>query len=80
MNFYSAIVLPTKLRIKGKMSDLLATSMSKATLDAISASVNEASQPMNIAFWSPDQFDIASNCLSYKRVLFTPYKTGKIHW
>ena len=47
------------------------------TLDVINSNVNEAGDPMNVCFWSPDQFNLAKNCLSFKRVLFTPHNTGK---
>ena len=50
--------------------------MPKKILQQISENVEEAGTPENIAFWSPDQFNIASNCLDYKRVLFMPQKAG----
>ena len=74
------LVLPTKLRIGGKTADLFKMSMNSATLDAISNNVDDASEVENIGFWSPDQFNIASNCLEFRRVLFTPFKTGKYHY
>ena len=47
------------------------------TLDVINRNVNEAGDPMNVCFWSPNQYNLAKNCLSFKRVLFTPHNTGK---
>ena len=40
--------------------------------------VDKAGSAENIAFWSPDQYHLASFCVEYKRMIFTSsYSTGK---
>lgn len=51
-------------------------SINNQTINAIRKNVNKASSPQNIVFWSPDQYDIISDFKKFKRVLFTPHKTG----
>ena len=77
-DFYNIVkaIIPIKLRIAGNVSNFMEISMPKKILQQISENVEEAGTPENIAFWSPDQFNIASNCLDYKRVLFMPQKAG----
>ena len=77
-DFYNIVkaIIPSKLRIAGNLSNFMEISMNKKILQQISENVDEAGTPENIAFWSLDQFNIASKCLDHKRVLFVPQHSG----
>ena len=78
-DFYFMVkeVLPLKVQITSKkLTDSF--SMNKSLLETVTDNVSAAGTAENVAYWSDNQYNIASRCLEFKRVILSSaWSTGK---
>ena len=70
-------ILPLKVKITNKkLADSF--NMNRLLLETVTNNVSEAGTAENVAYWSGNQYNVASECLKYKRVMLSSaWSTGK---
>ena len=70
-------ILPLKVKITNKkLTDSF--TMNRLMLETVTSNVSEAGTAENVAYWSVNQYNLASECLRYKRVILSSaWSTGK---
>ena len=69
-------IVQRQVRISSKLSDSML--MNKTIFEKISHNIEIAGSAENILFWTSNQYEVASNCLKMKRVMFpSGPSTGK---